>query len=98
MLTGNNRTTSEAVSRRLGITKVEAEVLPEDKYRIVERLKAEGQHVAIESAGVTLLGGDLTGIVQARRLSRAVLGNIPAESVLCLCLQRCGHTNRSGHA
>ena len=104
MLTGDNRTTAEAVARRLGITEVEAEVLPEDKQRIVERLKAEGRRVAmagdgvndapalaaaevgiamgtgtdvaIESAGVTLLGGDLTGIVRARRLSRAVMRNI----------------------
>ncbi len=104
MLTGDNRTTAEAVARRLGITEVEAEVLPEDKQRIVERLKSEGRHVAmagdgvndapalaaaevgiamgtgtdvaIESAGVTLLGGDLTGIVRARRLSRAVMRNI----------------------
>jgi Cu+-exporting ATPase len=104
MLTGDNRTTAEAVARRLGITEVEAEVLPEDKQRIVERLKAEerrvamagdgvndapalaaaevgiamgtGTDVAIESAGVTLLGGDLTGILRARRLSRAVMWNI----------------------
>jgi Cu+-exporting ATPase len=104
MLTGDNRTTAQAVARRLGITEVEAEVLPEDKQRIVERLKAEGRHVAmagdgvndapalaaaevgiamgtgtdvaIESAGVTLLGGDLTGILRARRLSRAVMRNI----------------------
>lgn len=104
MLTGDNRTTAEAVARRLGIMEVEAEVLPEDKQRIVERLKAEGRRVAmagdgvndapalaaaevgiamgtgtdvaIESASVTLLGGDLTGIVRARRLSRAVMRNI----------------------
>ncbi len=104
MLTGDNRTTAEAVARRLGITEVEAEVLPEDKQRIVERLKAEGRRVAmagdgvndapalaaaevgiamgtgtavaIESAGITLLGGDLMGIVRARRLSEAVMGNI----------------------
>ncbi len=104
MLTGDNRTTAEAVARRLGITEVEAEVLPEEKQRIVERLRAEGRRVAmagdgvndapalaaaevgiamgtgtdvaIESAGVTLLGGDLTGILRARRLSRAVMRNI----------------------
>ena len=104
MLTGDNRTTAEAVARRLGITEVEAEVLPEDKQRIVEQLKAQGRRVAmagdgvndapalaaaevgiamgtgtdvaIESAGVTLLGGDLTGIVRGRRLSRAVMRNI----------------------
>jgi len=104
MLTGDNRTTAEAVAKRLGITEVEAEVLPEDKQRIVERLKSEGRRVAmagdgvndapalaaaevgiamgtgtavaIESAGVTLLGGDLMGIVRARRLSQAVMGNI----------------------
>jgi heavy metal translocating P-type ATPase len=104
MLTGDNRTTAEAVATRLGITEVVAEVLPEDKQRIVEQLKAEDRHVAmagdgvndapalaaaevgiamgtgtdvaIESAGVTLLGGDLTGIVRARRLSRAVMHNI----------------------
>jgi Cu+-exporting ATPase len=104
MLTGDNRTTAEAVAKRLGIAEVVAEVLPEDKQRVVERFKAEnrrvamagdgvndapalaaaevgiamgtGTDVAIESAGVTLLGGDLTGIVRARRLSRAVMRNI----------------------
>ena len=104
MLTGDNRTTAEAVAKRLGITEVVAEVLPADKQQAVERLKAQGRHVAmagdgvndapalaaaevgiamgtgtdvaIESAGVTLLGGDLTGIVRARRLSRAVMRNI----------------------
>ena len=104
MLTGDNRTTAEAVARRLGITEVEAEVLPEDKQRIIEKLKAEGRRVAmagdgvndapalaaaevgiamgtgtavaIESAGITLPGGDLVGILRARRLSEAVMGNI----------------------
>jgi len=104
MLTGDNRTTAEAVARRLGIDEVEAEVLPEEKGRVVERLRGEGRvvamagdgvndapalaaadvgiamgggtDVAIESAGVTLLRGDLTGLVQARRLSRATMRNI----------------------
>ncbi|MEN3974266.1 copper-translocating P-type ATPase [Emcibacter sp. SYSU 3D8] len=104
MLTGDNRKTAEAVARRLGITSFEAEVLPEDKARVVARLRAEGRvvamagdgvndapalaaadvgiamgtgtDVAMESAGVTLLKGDLTGIVRARHLSRAVMRNI----------------------
>jgi len=104
MLTGDNRTTAEAVARKLGIADIEAEVLPEDKGKIVERLRKEGRivamagdgvndapalaaadvgiamgtgtDVAIQSAGVTLLRGDLQGIVTARRLSRATMGNI----------------------
>ncbi|WP_245271772.1 copper-translocating P-type ATPase [Rhizobium sp. IBUN] len=104
MLTGDNKTTAAAVARKLGITSVEAEVLPEDKSKIVSRLRSEGRivamagdgvndapalaaadvgiamgtgtDVAIESAGVTLLKGDLQGIVRARQLSRATMRNI----------------------
>jgi P-type Cu+ transporter len=104
MLTGDNRTTAEAVARRLGISEVEAEVLPEQKSAVVEKLKREGRvvamagdgvndapalaaadvgiamgsgtDVAIESAGVTLLKGDLGGILRARRLSQAAMSNI----------------------
>jgi Cu+-exporting ATPase len=104
MLTGDNVTTARAVARKLGITEVEAEVLPQDKSRIVERLRGEGQvvamagdgindapalvaadvgiamgtgtDVAMQSAGVTLLKGDLAGIVRARHLSTATMANI----------------------
>jgi Cu+-exporting ATPase len=104
MLTGDNRTTAEAVARTLGLTEVQAEVLPQDKAAVVTRLRAEGRvtamagdgvndapamaaadvgvamgagaDVAIESAGVTLLSGDLTGVLRARRLSAAVMRNI----------------------
>ena len=104
MLTGDNETTARAVARRLGIDEVEAEILPEDKGRIVKNLRDEGRvvamagdgtndapalaaadvgiamgtgtDVAMESAGVTLLKGDLNGIVKARRLSQATMKNI----------------------
>jgi Cu+-exporting ATPase len=104
MLTGDNRTTAEAVARQLGIDDVEADVLPEDKHRVVRKLRAEGKvvamagdgvndapalaeadvgiamgtgtEVAIQSAGVTLVKGDLAGIARARALSLATMRNI----------------------
>ncbi len=104
MLTGDSRTTAEAVARQLGIDELTAEVLPDQKAAIIKRLQGEGRKVAMagdgindapalaqaqvgiamgtgtdvamESAGVTLVKGDLNGIVRARRLSRATMGNI----------------------
>ena len=104
MLTGDNRITADAIAKRLGITEVEADVLPDKKADVVTKFKAQGRvvamagdgvndapalaaadvgiamgtgtDVAMESAGVTLLRGDLMGIVKARALSKAVMGNI----------------------
>ena len=104
MLTGDNRITAQAIAKRLGITEVEADVLPDKKADVVSKLKEQGNivamagdgvndapalaaadvgvamgtgtDVAMESAGVTLLQGDLMGIVRSRNLSKAVMGNI----------------------
>jgi len=104
MLTGDHKTTADAVARKLGITDVQADVSPQDKSRIVRTLTAEGRvvamagdgvndapalaeaavgvamgtgaEVAIQSAGITLVKGDLAGIVRAVALSRATMRNI----------------------
>ena len=104
MLTGDNEVTADAVARTLGIDRVEADVMPDQKSEVVNALRADGRvvamagdgvndapalaaadvgiamstgtDVAIESAGVTLLKGDLTGIVRARQLSQATMSNI----------------------
>jgi Cu+-exporting ATPase len=110
MLTGDNRTTAQAVAEKLAITDIEAEVLPEQKNAVVRRLRSEGHavamagdgvndapalaeadvgvamgtgtDVAMQSAGVTLVKGDLAGIARARALSRATMRNIRQNLVL----------------
>ncbi|MFC5730840.1 copper-transporting P-type ATPase [Nocardioides vastitatis] len=118
MLTGDNHVTAEAVAERLGVDRVEAEVLPEHKADVVNRLRDEGRivamagdgvndapalaaadvgiamgtgtDVAIESAGVTLLNGDLTGIVRARQLSERTMANIRQNLVFAFAYNAAG--------
>jgi Cu+-exporting ATPase len=118
MLTGDNKTTAEAVARKLGIKEVEADVLPQDKHRIVKKLTAEGRivamagdgvndapalaeaavgvamgtgtEVAIQSAGITLVKGDLAGIARAIVLSRATMKNIRQNLVFAFAYNAIG--------
>ncbi|HMH64295.1 MAG TPA: copper-translocating P-type ATPase, partial [Rhizomicrobium sp.] len=118
MLTGDNRLTAQAVASKLGITDIEAEVMPEQKNAIVRRLRSEGRvvamagdgvndapalaeadvgvamgtgtDVAMQSAGITLVKGDLTGIVRARTLSRATMRNIRQNLVLAFIYNALG--------
>jgi Cu+-exporting ATPase len=118
MATGDNERTARAVAGRLGIDEIRAEVLPEDKARIIKELQAEGRRVAmagdgvndapalaqadvgiamgtgadvaIESAGLTLVKGDLRGIVRARRLALATMRNIKQNLFFALIYNAAG--------
>ncbi|MCC7282474.1 MAG: heavy metal translocating P-type ATPase [Acetobacteraceae bacterium] len=118
MLTGDNTTTAKAIAARLGITDVQAEVMPQDKHRIVRELREKGEvvamagdgvndapalaeadvgiamgtgtEVAMHSAGVTLVKGDLMGIVRAGTLSRATMRNIRQNLVFAFVYNAAG--------
>jgi Cu+-exporting ATPase len=118
MATGDNERTARAVAARLGIDEIRADVLPEDKARIIQELQAEGRKVAmagdgvndapalaqadvgiamgtgadvaIESAGITLVKGNLDGIVRARRLARATMRNIRQNLFFALIYNAAG--------
>ncbi len=118
MATGDNERTAKAVASRLGIDEIRADVLPEDKARIIRELQSEGRSVAmagdgvndapalaqadvgiamgtgadvaIESAGITLVKGNLDGIVRARRLARATMRNIRQNLFFALIYNAAG--------
>jgi P-type Cu+ transporter len=118
MLTGDNKITAEAVAKKLGITEIEADVLPQDKNRIVRKLASEGRivamagdgvndapalaeaavgiamgtgtEVAIRSAGITLVKGDLAGIARAIVLSRATMRNIRENLIFAFAYNAVG--------
>jgi Cu+-exporting ATPase len=118
MATGDNERTAKAIAARLGIDEIRADVLPQDKVRIIRELQAEGHKVAmagdgvndapalaqadvgiamgtgadvaIESAGITLVKGNLDGIVRARRLARATMRNIRQNLFFALIYNAAG--------
>ena len=124
VLTGDNLTTAQAVAAKLGISEVEAEVLPEQKHAVVRRLRGEGRavamagdgindapalaeadvgvamgtgtEVAMQSAGVTLVKGDLAGIARARALSQATMRNIRQNLLFAFIYNVMGVTIAAG--